>query len=339
MKILIPSKYASRIASDRRLKAIVDNILYYDFQTDQPGLALRAARKFGLAGPVRPRLAVQGHEAQELPAETQGAILDWGTDKVHLDMLQAQAQGIRWLHSMSSGIDHLPLKDIRDREQILTSGKGLRYKAVSEYAMGLVYLGAKHFLKHHKNKAQLEVRSNAIEGATLCILGTGSIGRALARLAGANGMRVTGVNRSGQKPEGFDKIYRTEDLSEAVAMADAIVATLPFTPGTARMVNAEAFAAMTRRPYLVNIGRDAIIDGKAMKQALMTGAISGAALDIDPQGKGHPCHGEPNVLFTNHSAYSLAGDKEDIFQRMADNLHRFAAGDELLGTIDLSLGY
>ncbi|XXJ20909.1 NAD(P)-dependent oxidoreductase [Desulfovibrio caledoniensis] len=339
MKILVPSRYAPGISSENRLKPLLENILYYDFQTVQQGLALRAARKFGLAGPARPRLLIQGQDASDAPADVQGAVLDWGTGKVHVDMLHARAGGIRWLHSMSSGIDHLPLQDIGDRGQILTSSKGLRHKAVSEYAMGLIYLGAKHFLEHHDKTVQREIRSGEIAGARLCILGTGSIGRALGRLAAANGMLVSGVNRSGRKPEGFDAVYRTEDLSEAVALADAIVVTLPFTPETARLVDADAFAAMTRKPYLINIGRDAIVDGEAMKQALRTGAISGAALDIDPQGKSHPCHGEPNVLFTNHSAYSLAGDKEDLFQRMVDNLLRFTAGDELLGTIDLSLGY
>ncbi|MGE4421878.1 MAG: NAD(P)-dependent oxidoreductase [Pseudodesulfovibrio sp.] len=338
MKILIPSLYAPRIASENRLKPVLENILYYDFQTVQPGLALRAARRFGLAGPERPSLHIQGHDTGELP-DAHGAVLGWGTGRARLDMLHSRAGNIRWLHSMSSGIDHLPLGDIRDRGQTLTSSKGLRHKAVSEYAMGLIYLGAKHFLEHHVQTRQREIRSGEIAGATLCILGTGSIGRALARLARANGMRVVGVNRSGRKPEEFDAVYRTGDLAEAVALADAIVVTLPFTPETSHLVSAQAFAAMTRKPYLINIGRDAIVDGEAMKRALQSGAISGAALDIDPQGGNHPCHGEPDVLFTNHSAYSLAGDKEDLFQRMADNLLRFAAGEELLGTIDLGLGY
>ena len=339
MKILIPSGYAPKIASEDRLKPVLDHFLYYDFQTAQPGLMLRAARKFGLAAPACPRLVVQGHDAEKLPHGIQGVVLDWGADKVRLDMLHECAGDIRWLHSMSSGIDHLPLRDIRDRGQTLTSSKGLRHKAVSEYAMGLVYLGAKHFLEHHGKARQREVRSSAIEGATLCILGTGSIGQALARLAGANGMRVYGVNRSGQQPEGFDAVYKTSDLGEAVSRADAIVVTLPFTRETTHLVNAAAFEAMTRKPYLVNIGRDAIIDGEAMRRALNSGAISGAALDIDPQGGNHPCHGEPNVLFTNHSAYSLAGDKEELFQRMVENLHRFIAGEELMGVIDLALGY
>ncbi|WP_319583459.1 NAD(P)-dependent oxidoreductase [uncultured Pseudodesulfovibrio sp.] len=339
MKILVPSRYAQRISTEIRLKHILENILYYDFQTVQPGLALRAARKFGLISSTKPNLVIHGPDSGYSSADIQGVVLDWGAGQAHLDLLHARARNIRWLHSMSSGIDHLPLGDIGDRGQLLTSSKGLRHKAVSEYAMGLIYLGAKHFLEHHGKSVQREVRSDAIEGARLCILGTGSIGQALCRLAGANGMRVSGVNRSGRKPEGFDTAYPTEALSEAVAKADAIVITLPFTPETNKLVDKETFAAMTRKPYLVNIGRDAIVDGEAMKQAIQNGSISGAALDIDPQGKNHPCHGEPNVLFTNHSAYSLAGDKEDLFQRMVNNLLRFSAGDELLGTIDLSLGY
>jgi phosphoglycerate dehydrogenase-like enzyme len=332
-KILVPEAYRRTIEQCSDLSPYHDGILFYNYQQSPVGFASKILRKLGISksGP-RELVLLSKWEERDRDAVA-GAVLDWGIRAEELNRLLAWAPRLRWLHAMSSGVDHLPLREIFAKSIALTSCKGLRNQAVSEYAMGLIYLAAKRFLDHHRSGNRNVVRSKTVAGSVLVVLGTGSIGRSLATLAQKNGMHPLGVNRSGNHVEGFDRIYPVDRLEDAVAQADFLVLCLPLTQRTHHLMNARTLSAIKPGAFLVNVGREGLVESAALDPLVRSGRIAGAALDIDPPGKTHPYLKNPGILITNHSAFSTDRDEGEMLERLVDNLLRFFQKKELKGEI------
>jgi glyoxylate/hydroxypyruvate reductase A len=174
-------------------------------------------------------------------------------------------------------------------------------------------------------------------GQTLLILGLGQIGGEIARLASAFGMHVIGVRRTPRGPvPGVAEVHSTERLPDLLPRADAVVATLPLTEDTAGLLDAQLIAKLRRGAFLVNVGRGGVVDEQALLDALRSGHIAGAALDVfptEPLPHSNPLWELPNVLISPHTAALSEREDERLTDLFIDNLGRLLAGEPIRNRI------
>src|SRR6185436_18930822 len=182
----------------------------------------------------------------------------------------------------------------------------------------------------------------ALEGETVAIIGAGGIGRALIGLLAPFGAEVIAVTRRGREVPGAALTLPADRVSEAWGAARHVVIAAPATDGTRHLVGAEELAAMREDAWLINVARGSLVDTDALVEALRSGSIAGAALDVtDPEQlpAGHPLWELGNVLITPHVATPPETEKSAFSARVRENVRRLAAGEELEGLIDADGGY
>jgi glyoxylate/hydroxypyruvate reductase A len=179
--------------------------------------------------------------------------------------------------------------------------------------------------------------SSELAGSTLAILGMGHIGSTTARIARAFGMRVIGITRDGAPNDAADAMFATSRLREAFAEADAVVVTLPATEKTRGLVDRAALAALRPDAIFCNVGRGSVVDQEALTEALQSGALAGAVLDVtdpEPLPPDNPLWTLPNVVFAPHTMALSTHENERIVDLFCDNLRRYAAHRELRNRVD-----
>jgi len=192
-----------------------------------------------------------------------------------------------------------------------------------------------------------EAHTDTLYGKTLCIVGMGNIGRAVAERARPFGVRVVGVKRTVREDDAAwdyaDELYATRDLHPALQEADYVVVTLPGTPETYRLLNAEAISAMKPGAYFVNVGRGKVVDEGALIEALKSGQLSGAALDVfeeEPLPRESPLWVLENVIVSPHSTDNVPGLTNELQTELfCDNLRRYLNGEPLRNELDKKLLY
>jgi len=174
--------------------------------------------------------------------------------------------------------------------------------------------------------------TDELPGKNLLVVGMGSIGREVARLAEAFGMTVAGLRRSDGP----------ERLRELIPGADAIVVAVPLTDETRGLIDRQTIALMKQDAIFVNVGRGAVVDEQALIDALRSGRLRGAALDVfaeEPLPAASPLWTLDNVIVSPHTAALSVKENERVVERFAENLRRYLAGQELLGRVRTDLFY
>jgi phosphoglycerate dehydrogenase-like enzyme len=169
-----------------------------------------------------------------------------------------------------------------------------------------------------------------VRGTTVLVVGLGEIGREVARLAEAFGMHVLSTRR------------HDGDLDELLPRADSVVITLPLTTETRGLIDRRRIALLKPGAILVNIGRGPVLDEEALIDALRSGQLRGAALDVfatEPLPPGSPLWELDNVILSPHTAAQSVRENERIVELFADNLRRYLAGQELRSRIRTDLFY
>ena len=265
----------------------------------------------------------------------------------------AAAKKLKWIHSTATAVHALMSPELRVSDIVVTNARDVHGPVVAEHAMALIFALAKRLpqamhYQQQKHWAQqdlwdAEVPPGELRGATLCILGVGGIGRPLAGLAKAVGMRVVGVREhAGKNVDGVDEMFGFEQTDEALQPADFVVLALPVTPKTERLMNAERLAQLKRGAYLINVGRGALIDEPALIDALQKKSFAGAALDVttrEPLPPDSPLWQMDNVLITPHVAGLTDQMWERHYHTFTENLRRFQQNQSLLWVVDKKLGY
>lgn len=272
--------------------------------------------------------------------KTSGLIIDWtlGHDLV-LQLVDNLPQ-LKWLHVVKTGVDHLPLEALKQRQLHVTSSKGAYTEAVAEFAMGLIYLGAKQYLEHHNQKDRsLPLWAESLQGQNLLILGTGNIGSLLATLASKNGMKPWGVNSDGRPVEGFVRTASWREVGELAQGCTCVVDCLPLTPNTRGSVGQDFFAALPHNSSYINVGRVETVDLAALANALNTGKLDFAALDTEPDRVRMDKKIRSKILITHHSAYATQKSKQELARLLVHNITAFATGQPLAGEVNLDRGY
>jgi phosphoglycerate dehydrogenase-like enzyme len=182
-----------------------------------------------------------------------------------------------------------------------------------------------------------------LRGQTLLVVGVGAIGLEVARLASAFGMRVVGVKRHADEQLPYvDSLHPPGELHELVGDAQAIVVTLPLTDETRGLIDRETISRMRDGAIFVNVGRGKVVDEEALIEALRSGKLAGAALDVtakEPLPPESPLWEMENVILSPHTAALSWHENERIVELFAENLRRYLRGDELLSRVRTSAFY
>ncbi|MFQ6053170.1 MAG: D-2-hydroxyacid dehydrogenase, partial [Candidatus Bathyarchaeia archaeon] len=185
-------------------------------------------------------------------------------------------------------------------------------------------------------------RCGELFGSTVLLLGLGNIGRRVAGLCKAFGMRVIGTKRAVEPVESVDHVFPSDELADHLPEADFVVVAAPLTPLTENMMGTAEFRAMKESAYLINVGRGGIVDEAAMIRALEEGRIGGAYLDchvVEPLPPDHPLWDMENVFVIPHDSHSSPFIGDRIVEIFCDNLRRYMEGRPLLNVCDPKLGY
>jgi D-2-hydroxyacid dehydrogenase (NADP+) len=275
------------------------------------------------------------------------ALIGW---ELPLHLLEA-ATRLRWMHAAGAGVERYELAQIAARGVMLTNSSGVSAPNMAEHVLGMMIALTRRFPRLLRAQTRREWRDKATHrevgellGQTVLIAGIGEIGCAVARRAGAFGMRVNGLRRraDASPPAGFDKVFAISNLHAALANADHVAVTLPNTPRSRGLFDAAAFAAMKPGAAIYNVGRGPVIDTAALIAALQSGHLGGAGLDVtdpEPLPADSPLWDMENVLITAHTSGATPRFWERQADLIAENIRRIQRGDAPRNLVDLEAGY
>ncbi|MDA8050087.1 MAG: D-2-hydroxyacid dehydrogenase [Rhodospirillales bacterium] len=260
----------------------------------------------------------------------------------HDDLLE-KASKLRFIQSISAGVDQYGREGLARASVRLASAHGANARAVAEHAMALVLALARRLPEARDNQARRiwrgmigdpTGREDELGGKTMLIVGLGRIGGYLARLAKAFGMTVLATRRDpAAGAGGADQVSAPDRLGELLGSADFVVLTCPLTPETAGLIDATALARLRPSAFLVNVARGRCVDEPALIAALQQGRIAGAALDCsseEPLRAVSPLWGMANVLITPHTAGETRAYEDNVIDLLMENLGRLWRGEERL---------
>jgi phosphoglycerate dehydrogenase-like enzyme len=263
-----------------------------------------------------------------------------------LRMVFPLAERVRWVHSLSAGVDKILFPELVESTVPLTNGKGIFTPALAEFALASILFFSKDLRRLVRSQQagrwdQFDI--DLIRGRVVGIVGYGDIGRESARLARALGMKVVAVRRKVSQPDGeVERVYTPGQLREMLALCDYVLVTTPLTPETRGMIGEAELSSMKKSAVIINLGRGPVIVESALAAALSAKRIRGAALDVfdeEPLPDGHPFYRLDNVLLSPHSADHTVGWADLGMNVFLENFERFLGGQPLLNLVDKKAGY
>jgi len=253
---------------------------------------------------------------------------------------------LKWIHSVSAGVEHALDDQLRSMDVTLTNARGVFDLPIAETVLAYILMIAKRmpeFAAQQRDHTWKKLKLREAADLTIGLVGSGSIGIEIARLCKALKMRVIATRRHPErKAPHVDEVHAAAELDELLAQADIVVLAVPLTPETRGMLSAEEFRQMPTDAWLINIARGAVIDEPALIEALQTGEIAGAALDVfveEPLPPESPLWEMDNVIVTPHNSWSTPHVQEREAALFLKNLRRYLRGKPLLNVVDKELGY
>lgn len=263
------------------------------------------------------------------------------------------AKKLRWIHSPAAAVHTLIFPELINSNIQITNAREVHGPVVAEHVIAQIFALAKKIpdavrLQQEHEWGQQRMwdelpRVREVAGATVGLIGLGSIGRAVAKSAKALGMRVIAAREHPEKgSEGADAVFGPEQINEIFRQADYVVLAAPITAATNALANAERLALMKPGACLINVGRGALVDEMALAAALREKRIDAAALDVfpkEPLAPESPLWDVPNLLITPHTAALTDKIWERHYMLFSENLRRYLAGQPLLGLVNKRMGY
>jgi phosphoglycerate dehydrogenase-like enzyme len=252
-----------------------------------------------------------------------------------------RSRRLLWVQVLNAGFDNMERLGVPARVTVSTLG-GIGSEIVAEHALALLLAllrGLPAALEgqrtHTWNAGPVTRAARTLHGLDLAIVGFGHIGRQAAALAGAFGGRIVAFARTARIGADGTEVRALAAFRASLAQVDAVVICAPLNEATHRLVDAAALAAMRRGALLVNVSRGGIVDTAALVEALRSGALAGAALDVvdpEPLPASHALWSLPNVLLTPHTAWAGGGaaQVQRLEELVLENVRRFAQGEPVL---------
>lgn len=253
---------------------------------------------------------------------------------------------LRWVHVAAAGVDRVLFPELVESDVVVTNARGVFDRPIAEYVLLCVLAHAKDLYRSRdlQRQRRWEHRETAnIRDACVLVVGTGAIGRAIARLLRAAGMEVRGAGRTAREGDpDFGSVLASSDLATCLPDVDYLVLAAPLTPQTRGLIDARALARLKPTAYLVNVGRGACVVQSALREALAEGRLAGAAVDVfetEPLPGGDPLWDAPGMFVSPHMSGDFSGSLERLAEQFIENVHRWTSGRPLLNVVDKSLGF
>jgi phosphoglycerate dehydrogenase-like enzyme len=284
------------------------------------------------------------------------------------------ARRLRWVQSPAVGVGSLMFPELLASRVVITSARGIRARSIAEHVLGVTIAlarklpaavraqGAHRWAPHELEGEAVDVRT--LNGQRMGIVGLGSIGLELVKIAAPFGFRISAIRRRATAPPaaagstesaragagssvspapaGVEEVWPPDRLHDLLAQSDVVVLAAPHTPETKRLIGRRELDAVKRGAFLVNIARGKLVDDGAVIEALKDGRLGGAALDVfteEPLAPSSPYWDLPNVIVTPHVSGALRDYWTPLVALFSENLRRFERGEPLLNVIDKGAGY
>jgi len=287
--------------------------------------------------------AGQEQVAVELPT----ADLFCGHPKVPVPWAEVVARGrLRWIQSSAAGLDHCLVPEVIGSQITVTSASGVLADQVAEHGLGLAIACTRRlplFLQQQAQREFVRRPTRDLTDATVGIVGLGGVGRRLVEVLRPFRARIVATDFFPiRKPAGVDFLGGPADLPEVLRQADVLFLCVPLTPLTRGMIDAKALAMLPPGAILVNMARGPLVDENALADALESGHLDSAALDVTPQEPPAPTSRlwtAPRLIITPHVAGQSARRIDAMTDFFCDNLRRYVAGEPLRNLVDKTRGF
>ena len=272
-----------------------------------------------------------------------------------VEQVMKEMKALKWIHGIFAGLDHMksPTFDncSDERDIVVTNAKGVFSSSLAEWCLGAAWYWSKDIVRLNKNKEEKNYDRYSVgelRGKTMGIIGYGDIGRSVAKLAKAYGMKVVAHRRRpelSQEDPLVDKVYGNDDIKKVMGVSDFLVVAAALTPETEGMLGREELEAAKRGQIFMNIGRGKLVDEAALIDMLRAGdRIHAAALDVfcvEPLPTSSPLWTLPNVLLSPHNADMVINFRHDSVKFFTDNVKRYATLGRkgLQNVVNPKLGY
>ncbi|MEV0244217.1 D-2-hydroxyacid dehydrogenase [Streptomyces sp. NPDC050674] len=246
----------------------------------------------------------------------------------------------RWVHTASAGVDHLMCPELAASDTVVTNARGVFDQPIAEYVAALVLAMAKDLpgtLELQRERTWRHRETHKVAGTRAVVVGSGPIGRAIARTLGALGVKTALVGRAARPG-----VHGPQDTDRLLARADWVIAAAPLTDETRGMFDARRFGLMQPSARFVNIGRGRLVVEDALAEALAKRWIAGAALDVfetEPLPAEHPLWRAPGLIVSPHMSGDTVGWRDELGAQFVELYERWAAGKPLENVVDKQRGY
>ncbi|MEZ5294111.1 MAG: D-2-hydroxyacid dehydrogenase [Vicinamibacterales bacterium] len=306
---------------------------------------------------ARLRTLLPDHEVLHAttPAEREAGLAScdvaftWVLDQAEL----ARAPRLRWVHTSAVAVGTLCLDALAARGVAVSNSRGIQSTPIAEHVLALLLAMTRRLPLAFERQRQARwsqhefggpLLPSVLRGRTLGLVGLGSIGTEVARLATAFGMRVVATRRDPSRPvpQGVERVWGPEGLDALLAEADVVVVAAPLTGETDALLDRARLGRMKPGARLVNIARGQLVDGQALADAVAAGRLAGAALDVfaeEPLPPESPLWHTPHVIVTPHTSGFRAGHWFEVVDLFARNVRRWERGTPLLWAVDPARGY
>jgi phosphoglycerate dehydrogenase-like enzyme len=250
------------------------------------------------------------------------------------------AGALRWVHTASAGVDRLTFHEMVDSEVVLTNSRGVFDTPMAEYVLTLILAMAKDLpgtLRQQNRREWRHRETETVSGRSAVVVGGGPIGSAIAALLRAVGIRVELVGRRARPG-----VLSIGELPTLLSDTDFLVLAAPLTEQTRGMANAELLARLPASARLINVGRGALVVEPDLIEALSTGRLAGAGLDVfatEPLPADSPLWAMPEVIVSPHMSGDTLGWRDSLVELFTDNLVRYRSGQPLRNVVDKARGY
>jgi phosphoglycerate dehydrogenase-like enzyme len=257
------------------------------------------------------------------------------------------APNLQWVQCVGAGTAQLQ-SAIAGTDIRLTSGAGVNAIAIAEFAVARVLQHWKRFREFDELQAAHDWGSlfgRQLAGATVGLIGLGNINAAVAARLQAFDVRVLATRRSatpGATAPDVDELYPTTEMHTMLGHCDAVICAVPETSATSQLMDRAAFDAMKPRSFFVNVGRGSLVDETALVDALESGHLAGAALDVasqEPLPADHFLWDAPNLYLSPHASSAPDALFVNLTELFCTNLARYLGGEELINEVDVTAGY
>jgi phosphoglycerate dehydrogenase-like enzyme len=265
-----------------------------------------------------------------------------------LDHVIERTPNLRWIHSISAGIDKVVTPLSRHRGLQVTNARGVFSRPIAEYVVMMCLVIARRLpqlFDLQRERTWQPLRGEELGGLTVGIIGYGSIGAEVARLLEPFGTRVLATRRHPELGAGGQanvEVWGIDRLHDLLRASDVVVIAAPLTDETAGLIGATELQEMPGHAWLINIARGRLVDEMALRRALANGWIGGAVLDVfdeEPLPADSPLYDTPNLVITPHTSWSSDKVVERSIDLFVANLERYLRAEPLENLVDLEAGY